>query len=210
MTRFILLLFCASLLLFVVPAWGHGGPIEWVSAEGDSSSRIRLYIDFDPPNRVHSISPEVNDEIDAFVVVDCMNPENFPGGLGTICIRLEVDAGVSARPWFESLLPGEMRIGNWKDGITLASTPCAGESPVAIGVLHLRYLGKPGAVRILDHPDFPRWVVNCELDTTSYCVGSHGGIGMSAPAGEDGCECLSGRRTPGQDEAGIGMPESDE
>ena len=201
------------MLLFVAPAspaWGHGDPVEWVTAEGDSSSRIRLYIDFDPPHRVHSINPELNAEIDAYVMLDCVNPENLPGGLGSICIRLGVDEGVSARPWFESLLPGEMRVGNWKDGISLASAPCSGKSPVAIGVLHLRYLGKPGAVRILDHPHFPRWIVNCELDTMSYCVGINGGIGMSAPAGEDGCECLSIGWIPGQDEDGAGTPESGE
>ena len=141
-----------------------------------------------------SISPEMNEEFDAFVMVDCMNPENVPGGLGSICIRLDVDAGISARPWFESLLPGQMRIGNWKDGITLASSPCTGESPVAIGVLHLRYSGKPGEIRIADHPKFPRWVVSGELGKTRYCVGSHGAVGMSASAGEDGCECVAGEQ----------------
>ncbi len=191
MTRSIVLACCASLLLAVVPASGHDAPIEWIAAEGDSSSPIRLYIDFDPPNRVHTISPDVNDEVDAYVMVDCINPGNLPGGLRTISFRLAVDADVSARPWFESLLPGEMRVGNWRDGITMASAPCTGESPVAIGVLHLRYLGKPGVVRILDHPQFPRWIVNCESGTTRYCVASDGGIGMSAPVRNNGCECLS-------------------
>ena len=213
MTRFMVLALCASMLLFVAPAspaWGHDDLVEWVTAEGDSSSRIRLYIDFDPPHRVHSINPELNAEFDAYVMLDCMNPENLHGGLGSISIRLDVDEGVSARPWFESLLPGEMRAGNWKDGITLASAPCTGESPAAIGVLHLTYLGKPGAVRSLDHPRFPRWIVNCELDTVRYCVGSHGGIGMSAPAGDDGCECLSSGWIPDHDEHDAGTPESGE
>ena len=63
----------------------------------------------------------------------------------------------------------------------MASAPCAAEEHIVIGVLHLFYLGKPGSVTILDHPDFPRWVVDCEDEARVFEVGSHGGIHSDPP-----------------------------
>ncbi len=50
------------------------------------------------------------------------------------------------------------------------------------------YLGVPGTVNIIDHPDYPRWVVDCNDEVDFYCLLNNGGVLMDAP--ETG-ECIS-------------------
>ncbi len=152
---------------------GAGWPAEAVA---DSSARLVLSIDFDPPNRVRRSDPAPYTPVEAYVVLEGVNPGNLPGGLRTVTLRLGVTGGMSSEPHFESLLPKKFVIGGWREGLVIASVPCSAENPVVIGVLHLFYLGKPGIVRVLDHPDFPRWVVDCEDEPHSFEIGSPGGI----------------------------------
>lgn len=62
---------------------------------------------------------------------------------------------------------------------------------VYIGRLDLFYLGGPPCeIRILDHPDYPRWVVDCNQNVYYYGVASHGGVGMEPEfVGEGEFEC---------------------
>ena len=110
--------------------------------------------------------------------------------------------GVFSPPTFENLLPGDLAIGNYLTGITLASTECMNVDsdasreyidPVIFAKLTLFYLGGVAQVKILDHPEYPRWLMNCEEPSVVdfYCVWTHGGVGEDALPGDIGCEADS-------------------
>jgi len=155
-------------------------------AVADSTAPLLVSIDFDPPNGVRRADPAVYTQLDAYVVLDGANPGNLPGGLRTITLRLGVSEGTSSPPEFESLLPKKLMLGGWREGVMMASVPCVAEEDIVLGVLHLFYLGKPGSVMVLDHPDFPRWVVDGENVDHRFQIGSHGGIHSDPPPVDEG------------------------
>ncbi len=175
----VVLLFAVA--FFSGTALAHGEGFWDTDAVADTTAPILMSIDFDPPNGVRRADPAMYTSFDAYVVLDGANPGNLPGGLRTLTLRLGVSEGTSSTPQFESLLPKKLVMGGWREGIMMASAPCTAEEHIVIGVLHLFYLGKPGSVTILDHPDFPRWVVDCEDEARVFEIGSHGGIHADPP-----------------------------
>ncbi|MBN2565388.1 MAG: DNRLRE domain-containing protein [Candidatus Eisenbacteria bacterium] len=163
-----------------------------------SQDNGRIYIDFDPSFSIENIAyPDIYTGFDAYVVLDQMS-QGFAG----ICFALSVTPGTSSPPAFENLLPGDLAIGDWETGITMASTDCVGMGgePVNMAVLHLYYLGEPGDILILDHPEWPRWIVDCTQPyglVTYYCVLSHGGVGKDAPPGDCGATPVQARSWTG-------------
>jgi hypothetical protein len=145
-----------------------------------------LYIDFDPPNYVHKVYPEPYTYVDAYVVFS--HPDYFVDGLTCISFAIDLTPGMADQVSFTGLLPGGLVIGDWDTGVTVCSTDCIAEFPVTIGVLSLRYLGVPGNVAIVDHPDFARWIVDCNDpgQVFYYCVYTHGGIGKNNVVGDCG------------------------
>lgn len=104
------------------------------------------------------------------------------GGLTVVSFALEVGPlSVLVPVEFESLLPGNLFVGSWDSGITVASTECVGVSGqlVYLGRLDMFYLGGQGDVIIIDHPDWPRQAVNCDEpgEFFEFVVGNHGGVG---------------------------------
>ncbi len=110
----------------------------------------------------------------------------------TISLKAEVDAGVSSPPAFSSHLPGGLAIGDWlTGGITLSST-----GPITPGVngpffffasASLFYLGVAGEFTIVDHDDYPRWVVDTEDAVDFYCTWQNGGVLMDPTPVEVSC-----------------------
>jgi hypothetical protein len=147
-----------------------------------------LYIDFDPPGYVHSVYPEPYTYVDAYVMFG--HPEFPENGLTCASFALQLTPGMASGVSFAGLLPGNLWTGSWDTGITVCATECVGlnEGPVEIGVLSLYYLGQPGDVAIIDHPEYPRWVVDCNDpgQVVSYCVYTHGGIGKNNVVGDCG------------------------
>jgi len=119
-------------------------------------------------------------------------------GMTGVAFKASFTPGVSSPPSFVNLLPGDLAIGNWETGVTLAATECMNASaggefidPVIFARFDLFYLGGSGDVTILDHPDFPGWVLDCdevEPQIDFFCVWSHGGIAKDPEPGDDGCE----------------------
>ena len=61
------------------------------------------------------------------------------------------------------------------------------DGPVSIGYFSLFYLGGACHVEILDHGEYPRWVMDCSdpAEIDEYCVYMNGSIGgAEAPAGD--------------------------
>lgn len=111
-------------------------------------------------------------------------------GMTTISFRGSVTPGMSTSPVFTNLLPGDLSIGFWEDGITLASIECVDTGFLYFAKLDLFYLGVPGDIMILDDPSYPRWVVDCgqpygEVDF--YCVWMQGGVHKDPVGGDPEC-----------------------
>lgn len=95
---------------------------------------------------------------------------------------LEGCPGVMVTQSFTSLLPGGMTIGAPFDnvppgntGISCASTECL-SGTVVVGMIECYYLGGSCCMEILDHLEYPRWVVDCQAPPARdyYCLKYHG------------------------------------
>ena len=129
------------------------------------------------------IDPVMYETFDAYICVYGLT------GFTGICFMGYVTPGMSAFPAFTHLLPGGGAIGTWDTGIGMVSNECLTERFLYVAKLGFVYLGTPGDVMILDHPESPRWVMDCgdpgELDY--YCVWMHGGVGKPALEGDEEC-----------------------
>ncbi len=100
----------------------------------------------------------------------------------TISLMASEGVGMSVLTTYASLLPGGLTIGAWDTGITLASTDAiepAVEGPFYFfASVTLIPTGTPGEVTILDHPVYPREVVDSVGDTDEYCLWQNGGLFM--------------------------------
>ena len=127
------------------------------------------YVSFDPsgdPSQ-DELTPAQFTTINAFIVGDFQD-WGYEGWV-TVSFRLnDVLAeypGVMGTQEFVNLMPGNLAVGNPFDavGVTIASTECLpGELPVVIGYASYFYLGGSCTISILDHGDYPRWVVDCQ------------------------------------------------
>jgi hypothetical protein len=104
---------------------------------------------------------------------------------------ISVTPGVSSPASYVNLLPGDLAIGSFESGVTLASTECMPGPLVLMARIDLFYLGVPGAITILDHPEYARWITDCtqpNADYNEFCIWTHGGVAQDAAAGDMGCE----------------------
>jgi len=145
-----------------------------------------IYIDFDPPYCVNWCQPAPYQEITAYVCLQHMGD-----GMTAVSFKLSDPMvncpGVFDSAEFTSLLPGGIAIGDVFTGITLTSTECVSGWSLCVGYLSLYYLGGACCLEILDHPEYPRWVVDCQEpgEVEYYCVWANGSIGGAAcPAGD--------------------------
>ena len=149
-----------------------------VSAIAGGNPNVKAYIDFAPPGRVHAYMPAPYETFNAYI---CFGDLDM--GLTSASFMLPDPGvacpGVFAPPSFTNVLPGDLAIGNIFTGITLSSTGCEAPPDVCVGYLTLFYLGGACSIEILDHPQYPRWVTDCNdpAQVDYYCVLSHGDVG---------------------------------
>ena len=156
-------------------------------AHAGGNPDIRIYIDFDPPNYAHSVQPEVYTSVEAYVCLDQIGE-----GVSSIAFGLS-DVAVDC--------PGVLSTGGWvcywdlwigglppnESDVIVANLECVHEDPSILGYIPAFYLGGECCLRIVDHTQYPRQVVDCsdpgEVDL--YCVLAHGAIGDAAcPEGD--------------------------
>ena len=164
-----------------------------VTAFAGDNPQVNAYISFDPAGdpAQNVIQPAVYVTVDAYVVLGCIE-----GGMTTVSFLLN-DAmlecpGVIATQAFVNLLPGGLAIGNaFVGGITIASTECMLTDPVVVGYGSYFYMGGDCCIQILDHVDYPRWVVDCNDPglVDFYCIAGHGTIGAATCPGVEDCPC---------------------
>jgi len=164
------------LAAIAVPAFAGGNP------------DVIGYIDFDPPDRVHTYMPVPYETFNAFIcfgdLTDGLTSASF-----MINNVLDDCPGVFSPPSFTNILPGDLAIGNYLTGITVAATECMPGPDVCVGYVTLFYLGGECCLKLMEHPDFPRWVLDCdevEPQIDEYTLIANGDIG--AP---DICEPIS-------------------
>ena len=163
-------------------------------AHAGGNPDVRIYIDFDPPNYVHEITPEQYTSFDAYVCLDQI-------GEGVLCASFALSdlteecPGVIAGGAWSILMHGDLPTNYYPwmyPGTFLCSDECrtAEEEPVLLGYATYFYMGGSCCLHILDNVEYPKWVVDCgdpqEID--EYCVLAHGSIG--------GGECPEGDCQP--------------
>ena len=171
-----------SIVIAVVAAFA-------LSASAGSNPDCQVCIDFSGTATSWSdvqsrIDPDLYEMFDAYFCIYGIN------GFRGICFTGYVTPGMSSNTRFTSLLPGNISIGPWDVGISMASTDCHTERFLYLARLDLIYTGTPGDIMILVHPDWPRWVMDCHepsAEVDFYCVWMHGGVGKDALEGDDEC-----------------------
>ncbi len=151
-----------------------------VPAFAGDNPAIQMYVDFEDGGYVHRADPAMYTAFDAFFMVDTFV------GFTTISFMVGNTPGMSTLVAYDNLLPGNLAIGAYETGITLASTECMTVAPLAVAVGHYFYLNVPGDIQILDHPEFPRWVVDCNDQVDYYCVLINGGVHQDPIEGDCG------------------------
>ena len=144
------------------------------------------YITFDPAAVVTDTIPAPYSTVNAYI---CFS--GIQMGFTSASFRLNDVAaecpGSFAPPSFVNTI-SDVAVGNIFTGITVAAQDCVVEPTVCVGYLSLFYLGTGSCcVKLLEHPDYPRWVTDCndpaQVDT--YCVHAHGSIaGGDCPPNE--------------------------
>ncbi len=101
--------------------------------------------------------------------------------------------GRAASAGYARVLPGGLTLGGWEvGGATLTSTtPVASavEGPLYIGATANAYAfgTVAGEIKILDHDDYPRWVVGSDDVIDNYCMWQNAAILMDPVAVEEEC-----------------------
>jgi hypothetical protein len=153
---------------------------------------VYAYISFDPAGdeEQNTGSPTPYTATSVYVclggVVGGMTTVSF--GINNITAQCP---GVFGTQAFTNLLPGNLAIGDaFAGGVTVASTECMPGPVVVIGSVDGFYLGGDCCIEILDHSEYPRWVVDCQDPgvVDFYCLKYHGVIGAG--------ECLTPTEWP--------------
>jgi hypothetical protein len=167
-----------------------------VTATAGNNPQVYAYISFDPAGDElqNAVTPDPYTTVDAYFCLGCIE-----GGMTVISFGLNnamVDCpGVMATQAFVNLLPGGLMIGDPFDGIgaTIASTECMTMDPVIVGYGTYFYIGGECCIQIVDHADYPRWVVDCQDPGVAdfYCLQGHGSVGGAVCPDGENCLCGS-------------------
>jgi hypothetical protein len=165
-----------------------------VTATAGTNPQVNAYISFDPAGDPlqNAVAPAPYTTVSAYFCLGCVE-----GGMTVVSVLFNdvvVECpGVMATKAYVNLLPGDLAIGNaFVGGITAASTQCMMMDPVVAGRIDCFYLGGACCIQILDHADYPRWVVDCQDPgvVDYYCLAGHGSVGGAVCP--DGEVCLCG------------------
>jgi len=163
-----------------------------VVAVAGQNPNVRLYVSFDADEYVPDFTPAIYTSFDAYICMDCLGTEGEPGGMCVIAFRTEITPGFTAVTSFSPMVSMPIPI-TWPelDGdIWMTPYGCITDDPCPLVRISMFYIGGSGCIQIVDHHDYPRWVIDSEDDVDFYCVRSHGSIaGGDCPPGEVGCDC---------------------
>jgi len=170
-----ILLALVMVAALVVPAFAGGNP------------DVKAYISFDQTGAGGLIHEYTMTQYVGFNAYFCLTDLDL--GMDVVSFMLSdpmvMFPALFASESFTNLLPGDLAIGAWNTGITIASTECMSTNPVVVGYLNLFPIAVGEAwISILDHPDYPGWVVDCALpngEVDFFTVLSDGSINGGSP-----------------------------
>jgi hypothetical protein len=176
----------AVLLVVLAASTAFANPIigEW------------LYVDFDPPEYEHWAMPQPYTMVQGYIVLNL--EYGWPEGVSSVSFKVDIVPWPATEPTFQTYLPLSIAEGDWREGVTVSFGECVqAMGPTPIGSFEFLYEGGTHDVLILDHPDHPRWLLDCSEppQVLIYCVLSHGSVGKMNPmwgdCGVDAVEDLS-------------------
>ena len=157
-------------------------------APATQNPELRVYLDFDPPNRINTIEPEVGSFFDVYIVCDQFGPD---GGLR--CVPFAFERTFGGEVVGQTMLFDGLQLGDVEDpeiGWVCVSFECL--YPDEAGQLLFSYVtyyysGPPGELSIIRTEADEGGAVDCLVERDYYCIGGHAGIWTSAPPGEPEC-----------------------
>ena len=134
-----------------------------------------MYIDFDPPNHVHSVYPAPYTTVNAHVVLENYLPWDI------YAVFFDVDMMFGDALITGSFVPATpvYTVQIVDNGITIIAEDCISEFPATLGYVPVFYTGAPDCVQIHPHVDNGNTIVMCDtMEDYQYCYVLDGGIGM--------------------------------
>ncbi len=153
----------------------------------DENPNVRLFMSGSSTEAVDYMEVPMG-TVDFYLLADCMDT-----GLRAVALTLTIDVsgmlGVATFP-----LAGTQQLGgiNNVDGWALAWTDCEYGDSVT-GILHIATIPYgaygAGSAVITAHPSQAFKATGCNFISDQYCVYQNLGVGETAPAGDEDCEC---------------------
>jgi hypothetical protein len=165
-----------------------------VTAFAGANPNIRIYLDVDPPVKVHEIHPDAGTTFDVYVCVDC-----FGEGSGTRGTAFLLQRTFTGFKLSQTSLMGGLDFGDAETdpGWTLAAgADCVypdANDVACIAVIQYLYQGGPGTLDLLPHglvePGTGREVLDCDFASDFYCIYANLGVSVPPNPGETDCIC---------------------
>lgn len=147
---------------------------------------IEMFVDFDPPNWVHSIYPAQYTTVNAYIVMDLVALY----GQDIYAVSFDVDMMFGDSTIAGSFVPTypTYTVQIVDDGITVTVEDCISESPATLGYVPIFYTGMPDCVQIQPHVSNGHTFVACgDMIERDYCYVLDGGIGMEPQSPRELC-----------------------
>jgi hypothetical protein len=152
---------------------------------GDNPN-CKVFVDFDPPHKVHRIDPVPYTTVDAYFGVTGVS--RFVG----LSVRVAVDHGALLTVAYNAFCPGGIPIiiDDPEEGMVFSCPDCIDGPEYYFLIMNFLYVGGDGDIIIADHPLYPREVYDCQSPpgVDYYCVWRHGGVWKAPEPGDPDCE----------------------
>lgn len=166
-----------------------------IPAQAGQNPDIQIYLDADPPNFIHEVTPEPSAAFDVYVCLTCFGPDG--GTRGTAFLLTRTFGGFKLS---QTSMMGGLDFGDAETdpGWTIAAgADCVypdAADVVVVGVIQYLYTGPTGTLDIHPHGDVEpgtgREVLDCDFASDFYCIRANLGVGGPPNPGEE-CECPS-------------------
>ena len=138
---------------------------------------VEMYVDFEPPNYVHSIYPAPYTTVNAYITMDLV----MLYGQDVYAVSFDVDMlfgdAIITGDFVPAIPAYTVQIVD--NGITVIAEDCISESPATLGYVPVLYTGVPDCIQIRPHIDNSHTFVTCnDLVEHDWCSVMDGGLGM--------------------------------
>lgn len=157
---------------------------------------IRMFFDFDPPNKLFRSDPAASSVANGYLVAECFGEES---GITGVSLVLDFQCGgftagpadvTFFHPTAQTVIGGPDDLVN---GWVVAAPECVypdGNGIVTIAKVAWFYTGPPGDIVLLPSPVDGKATVDCNNDLDFFCVLSNSALNQDPVApGDANCDC---------------------